>query len=59
MQNQLPEQYEPAPGPEGLGLEKALEGYFRGLQGPDEVSKKSSLDESNYDPWEWQLCNEP
>ncbi|EJP63349.1 serine peptidase, putative [Beauveria bassiana ARSEF 2860] len=58
IENQLPEQYEPAPGPEGLGLEKALEGFFRGLK-DRKLSREDTLDDGGSDPWLWQLCNEP
>ncbi|KAM3437764.1 hypothetical protein MY4824_003598 [Beauveria thailandica] len=56
IENQLPEKLEPAPGPEGLGLEKALEGYFRGLQA---VNHTSSPWGGDWTTWYWQLCNEP
>ncbi|OAR01670.1 hypothetical protein LLEC1_03981 [Akanthomyces lecanii] len=59
--NQLPEEYEPAPGPDSIGLEKALGGYFRGLQGLDEVAIHGGpvLESEFLYPWSWQLCNEP
>ncbi|OAA74986.1 Peptidase S28 [Akanthomyces lecanii RCEF 1005] len=61
IENQLPEKYEAAPGPDGLGLEKALEGYFRGLQELGEVAKYGGpvLEIEFPYPWNWQLCNEP
>lgn len=47
----------PMPGPEGVGLEKALVGFFTGLK---EVKRfpGSSLSGA-INPWLWQLCNEP
>ncbi|TQV90516.1 hypothetical protein IF1G_10839 [Cordyceps javanica] len=59
IENQLPEQYEPTPGTDGLRLEKALKGYFRYRRLVGRQSQNSTLDGSGVDPWLWQLCNEP
>ncbi|OAA60147.1 Peptidase S28 [Cordyceps fumosorosea ARSEF 2679] len=56
IENQLPEQYEPTPGAQGLGLDKALQGFFRYMQAG---SGSSSPQDNSFDPWLWQLCNEP
>ncbi|KAM3565227.1 hypothetical protein MY1884_000300 [Beauveria asiatica] len=55
IENQLPEKFEPAPGPEGLGLEKALQGFFRGLRAVNDTSPWGG----DWTSWNWQLCNEP
>ncbi|KAM3503911.1 hypothetical protein MY10362_003898 [Beauveria mimosiformis] len=55
IENQLPEKFEPAPGPEGLGLEKALKGFFRGLNAVNHTTPYGG----DWTSWDWQLCNEP
>ncbi|EGX90114.1 serine peptidase, putative [Cordyceps militaris CM01] len=59
IENQLPEKYEAAPGPDGLGLEKALQGYLRWQDSLNTPSHVDQADDGLVDPWLWQLCNEP
>ncbi|KAJ6781295.1 hypothetical protein PWT90_07981 [Aphanocladium album] len=57
LEDQVPPR-EPLPGPEGVGLEKALAGFFRSRTSGDRDSADKPQD-STTDPWLWQLCNEP
>ncbi|XWW94244.1 hypothetical protein V2A60_002187 [Cordyceps javanica] len=59
IENQFPETHEPVPGPDGVGLEKALQGYFRLLQDASGEDVQNGLDPASASSWDWQLCNEP
>ncbi|KAK8147385.1 hypothetical protein G3M48_001745 [Beauveria asiatica] len=73
IENQRPVATAPLPGPDGVGLELALDGFARLLNrlygatnNPitvDGLSFKlqsaSDADSSGPDPWSWFLCNEP
>lgn len=56
IENQHPGSTEPMPGADGVGLEKALAGLLRGWK---EVPEQERGDPRDFEPWLWQLCNEP
>ncbi|CEJ90071.1 hypothetical protein VHEMI05879 [[Torrubiella] hemipterigena] len=74
LENQQPEHYVPMPGSDGVGLDRALDGFQRlyGGHPPGDNLTSSSLDSrvkellpstefiARYrNPFDWMLCNEP